>query len=143
MLDRAPSNAMLLGSTLGRLAIACGARAPAGSAARRHAAAEARHHARDLSRSPTPADAPRSACSPPAPPSSTAIVDGAIAELRRTLPLLDAIDPDLFAPPARRRLGQLVGGDEGAALVAAADAALAREGVARPALAAMIAPGAG
>ncbi|MCU1282751.1 MAG: putative ATPase, partial [bacterium] len=69
-------------------------------------------------------------------------VDGAIAELRRALPALEAIDLNLFGYGARRRLGQLVGGDEGAALVAAADGALARQGVARPdKLAAMIAPG--
>ena len=144
MLDRAPSNAMLRDSTLGRLAIACGAQAPAGSAARRHAAAEARRYARDLSRSPTPAGRAAFGVLAAGAAELEGNVDAAVAELRRTLPLLDAIDLNLFGHAARRRLGRLVGGDEGAALVAAADRALAGQGVARPdKLAAMIAPGVG
>ena len=142
MLDRAPANAMLLRSTLGRLAVACGAQAPAGSAARRRAAAEARKHARDLLRSPTPGGRAPVGVLLAGAAELDGDVDGAIAELRRTLPLLEAIDLNLYAYGARRRLGQLVGGDEGAALVAAADDAMTRQGVARPdKLAAMIAPG--
>jgi hypothetical protein len=55
---------------------------------------------------------------------------------------LDACDMRLFAAAARRRRGQLIGGDEGAAAIGRADAAMVRETVARPArFAAMLAPG--
>ncbi len=142
MLERAPSNGLLLRAALGRLAIACGAQAPAGSSARRRATAEARHLARALARSPQPGGRAATGLLLAGAAELEGDVDGAVAELRRTLAALEAVDMRLYAHAARRRLGQLVGGDEGAALIAATDSALAQQGVARPArLAAMIAPG--
>ena len=142
MLDRAPSNALLLHSALGRLAIAAGAQSPAGSTARRRFAAEARRHARGLVRSPVPGGRAATGLLLAGAAELDGDADGAIAELRRGLAALEAVELGLYAVGARRRLGQLVGGDEGSALVAAADAELARQGVAQPArLAAMIAPG--
>ena len=48
----------------------------------------------------------------------------------------------LFAAAARRRRGELIGGDEGRALIEAADALLVSEGVKRPEkFLAMMAPG--
>ncbi|HEY7956763.1 MAG TPA: AAA family ATPase [Polyangia bacterium] len=142
MLERAPSNKLLLASTLGRLAIACGAQAPSGSAVRRQAAAEARHQARELERSPQPAGRASSGLLR----AGAAELDGdrhqAVAELRRTVAALDAIDTRLFAAAGRRRLGLLLGGDEGSAMIAAAEAWLSARGVENPArFAAMIAPG--
>jgi hypothetical protein len=127
---------------LGRLAIASGAQAPAGSPARRQAAAEARRHARGLLRSPVPAGRAATGLLLAGACELDGDVDGAIAVLRRTLEALERVELMLYAHGVRRRLGQLVGGDEGRALVAAADAALAGQGVVDPArLAAMIAPG--
>ncbi len=54
----------------------------------------------------------------------------------------DAADMRMYAVAARRQLGRVVGGDEGAALVEQADAAMRAEGIVRPdRFAAMLAPG--
>ena len=56
----------------------------------------------------------------------------------------DAVDMALQSHAARRRRGQLVGGAEGTALVQAADAWMAGQGVVAPArLTAVLAPGLG
>jgi hypothetical protein len=52
--------------------------------------------------------------------------------LRRCIDELDALDMAVHAAAARRRLGALLGGDRGEAVVRQADAALAARGVARP-----------
>jgi serine/threonine protein kinase len=55
---------------------------------------------------------------------------------------LDAADMKLFGAIARRHRGRILGGDEGAALVRAADAFMAAEKIVKPArMAAMLAPG--
>jgi hypothetical protein len=55
---------------------------------------------------------------------------------------LDALDMELFAGSARHRLGQLLGGDEGAHLQQRAEARMRALGVAEPARwAAMYTPG--
>ncbi len=76
-------------------------------------------------------------------------VAGVGGERARAVPLLfkaatafDAVNMPLYAASARRRLGELLGGDEGAAMVAEADALMTGRGVRKPALlAAMFAPG--
>jgi len=68
--------------------------------------------------------------------------DAAIAALRRAAPGFDHAEMATHAAAARRRLGALVGGDEGAALIADADAWLTGQGVRSPdAVTAMLAPG--
>jgi hypothetical protein len=52
--------------------------------------------------------------------------------LRRAIAGLDAWEMGLFAGVARRRLGQVIGGDEGRALVAQSDAMMEAQGVVRP-----------
>ena len=58
--------------------------------------------------------------------------DRALAGLRAAEPGLRAADMATFAAAARRRLGELVGGERGAELIAAADLALGEQGVRRP-----------
>jgi eukaryotic-like serine/threonine-protein kinase len=66
----------------------------------------------------------------------------AIAHLGLAAARLDAFDMPLYAAVARRRLGQLVGGDDGRAAVARADAFMKAKGVVDPErLARMYAPG--
>ncbi len=68
--------------------------------------------------------------------------DQAVARLRAALPLLDEAAMPIYAAVARGRLGALVGGDDGAAMIAAGEAALRAQQVAAPArFARMIAPG--
>jgi hypothetical protein len=63
------------------------------------------------------------------------------ARLEAAIASLDALDTRLYAAAARRRLGQILGGDEGAALIRAADAFMAERAIARPErMAAMLAP---
>ena len=62
--------------------------------------------------------------------------------LAEALARSEAAHMGLFAAAARRRLGGLLGGDEGRALVAEADAWMASQGIRNPArMAAMLAPG--
>jgi eukaryotic-like serine/threonine-protein kinase len=89
---------------------------------------------------------------PPAPPLAATIRaavlhqrgdhEGAVRTLRAAAASFEAIEMRLHAHALRRRLGTLLGGDEGRALVAAADAAMAAEAIAEPErMAAMLAPG--
>jgi hypothetical protein len=57
----------------------------------------------------------------------------AAAALRRAVDGLVATDTGLLVAPARRRLGQTLGGSEGQALIARADADMARQGIRNPA----------
>ncbi|RMH44831.1 MAG: serine/threonine-protein kinase PknK [Deltaproteobacteria bacterium] len=69
---------------------------------------------------------------------------GAVQRLRGAVAACDAAELGLFAAAARWHLGRLVGGDEGAALVAEAEAAFAHQGVRSISrLAALLAPGFG
>jgi len=68
--------------------------------------------------------------------------DGAIRSLAAAAAGFDAADMRLHAHAVRRRLGALLAGEEGRALVTAADAAMAAEAIADPArMAALLAPG--
>ncbi len=61
---------------------------------------------------------------------------GRAAEARAPLELaianFDAADMTLHAEVARRRLGELVGGETGRALITRADALMGRQGIKRP-----------
>jgi hypothetical protein len=71
-------------------------------------------------------------------------VDQAAGRLDRAAASFDALDMRSFAAAARRQLGGLRGGDEGKALVEAADAFMTSEGVVNPTkFARMLAPGFG
>jgi hypothetical protein len=59
-------------------------------------------------------------------------VEAAAAGYRSAAPGFDAVDMVMHAAVTRWRLGELVGGDEGRALVAQARAVLAAEGIVRP-----------
>jgi hypothetical protein len=62
--------------------------------------------------------------------------------LSEAMTCLEAVDMRLFAAAARRRLGQLIGGDQGKALVAEADRWMAAQGIRNPArMTAVYAPG--
>jgi hypothetical protein len=62
--------------------------------------------------------------------------------LERAASGLDGVDMALHAAAARRTLGTLVGGDEGRALVAGADAWMTAQGIVSPArMTAMLVPG--
>ncbi|HVK77973.1 MAG TPA: protein kinase [Kofleriaceae bacterium] len=70
--------------------------------------------------------------------------DRAVRSLTAAAAGFDAADMRLHAHAARRRLGLLLGGDEGRALVAAADSAMVAEAIAEPArMTALLAPGFG
>lgn len=143
MLDKPPIYDLLLGATLARHALACAARAPAGSPRRRDAVTTARRVARRYRRSKMPL---MRACA--------TMLGGVIAELeadrdraatgyREALAELERTETHLFAQAVRNRLGVLVGGDEGAALCAAAHHWMARQGVREPAtMLDMLLPGA-
>jgi len=71
-------------------------------------------------------------------------VQEATATLRDAVIRLDAADMPLYASAARRRLGVMIGGEEGMQLVSAADTVLREAQVALPArFSAMLAPGFG
>lgn len=73
-------------------------------------------------------------------------VDAAFARthLEAAIAGFDASEVALSAAAARRRLGEVLGGDEGRALVRTADEAMARLGATRPdRMAALFAPGFG
>jgi eukaryotic-like serine/threonine-protein kinase len=66
----------------------------------------------------------------------------AIERLERVVPVLDQVDDVLFALTARRRLGELLGGERGASLIAGADARMRAQGITNPAgVTSMLAPG--
>ncbi len=66
----------------------------------------------------------------------------AVAQLRHALRDLESTETMLHATAARRRLGETLGGDEGAALIAQADAWYAAQGVKDPArMTALLVPG--
>ncbi len=133
MLDRAPVFDLLLRATLARHALACAAGAPRGSDRRRACLAEARRIVRRFRRSQMPL---MRACS--------IMIAASIAELegdtdraadgyRDALAAFDRTETYLYAHAARNRLGNLVGGDAGAALRATAHHWMARQGVRQPA----------
>jgi tRNA A-37 threonylcarbamoyl transferase component Bud32 len=66
----------------------------------------------------------------------------AVPLLQEALERLNAVDMYIFAQAARRRLGQLVGGDEGRQLIGESEAWMANQGIRNPArMTAVFAPG--
>ena len=66
------------------------------------------------------------------PKTRRAIARAAVAALREGIDRAEATDTILYAQPARYRLGELLGGDEGAALIRQAVEAMTAEGVRNP-----------
>ncbi len=142
MIDRPPMHKVLLTATAGRQALAAAGAAPAGSTARRDALAVARRQARIMRATPMPLAI-----------GCAEMLLGAIAELegrdaaavahwRSAIPVIDGHDTFLYSNAIRFRLGQLLGGTEGADLQLAAHAWLAAQGVREPApMLAMLLPG--
>jgi hypothetical protein len=58
--------------------------------------------------------------------------DGARRRLVEAISMLEAEDMKLYAQAARRRLGRLIGGEEGASMVAQADSWMAGQGIRNP-----------
>jgi tetratricopeptide (TPR) repeat protein len=66
----------------------------------------------------------------------------AIGLLREAIDRLHAVDMEIFAQAARRRLGQLLGGEEGRLLIEESEAWMGAQGIRKPArMAAVFAPG--
>jgi len=132
MVDRAPIFDLLMRATIARHALARAAQAPRGSDRYKHGLAEARRVMRRFRRSQMPL---MRACS--------IMIAASVAELegdteRAVTGFRDAVhafaetETHLYAHAARNRLGALLGGDEGAAMRAAAHESMARQGVRKP-----------
>ena len=81
-------------------------------------------------------------CCAPAPPPRAAATSAPCAALRRAGDGFDAAGMGLYAAAARRRLGELLGGDEGQTLVARADAWMRLQRIENPPrMTEMLAPG--
>jgi serine/threonine protein kinase len=131
LIDRPPLQGMLLRFALVRHAIACAYAAPAGSARRREALAQARSRIRTL-RGNVPLIGYCALVCEGMLAEATGNRDGALALYQRALPGLEAANAFLFVHSARYRVGRLLGGDEGAALCSDVRAWLVREGVRDP-----------
>jgi serine/threonine protein kinase len=132
LIDRPPMHGLLLYSTLGRHALACAAQAPAGSKQRREGLGTAKKYARKSQKLRIPLMR-----------ASAAMLFGGIAEIegnleaaaghyRTAITGLEDRETMLFAHAVRARLGRLVQGDEGAAMIATARGWLDAEGVREP-----------
>ena len=124
----------------GRIALACGAMAPA--LERSRYAREARRYARKLRR----LRLPLARAFEPLLEAGAANLRGederSVAALRRAVEVLSKLESLLLASAARRRLGEILGGAEGATLVGVADSWMESQGVKNPArMSAMIVPG--
>jgi serine/threonine protein kinase len=142
MLDRPPLQALLVRSSYARHAIALAVAAPPRSSERREALQQARRHVRVFRRAPIGIAVPTATMFDGLIAEVDGDRDGAIAAFRACLPGLEQCDTHLFANAVRARLGRLVGGDEGRALVSDVHAWLAREGVREPeTMLSMLVPG--
>jgi hypothetical protein len=131
LVDRPPLQGMLLQFALIRHAVGCASHAPARSARRREALAQARAHVRGL-RGKLPVIGLCAQISAGLIAEATGDMDEAVRCYREALSGLERTDIHLFAHAVRYRVGRLVGGDEGAALCAGVHAWLEREGVREP-----------
>jgi tetratricopeptide (TPR) repeat protein len=124
----------------GRAAVAAARRAPPARARSLLRAAE--RDARAVAREGSPTAGPLATVIDAAVQHQRGDAEAAVRSLRQAAAGFEASSLALHAAVARRRLGELLGGDEGAALVAAADAWMRTEAIADPArLTAMMAPG--
>jgi serine/threonine protein kinase/tetratricopeptide (TPR) repeat protein len=126
----------------GRAAVAASRRAPLSRARTLWRAAE--KDAAAIAREGPPPAAPFAAMIRASVRHQQGRADDAIRLVREAVLGFDRADMALHAQAARRQLGTLVGGDEGKALVAAADAWMSAQAIVDPArLTAMLAPGLG
>jgi hypothetical protein len=104
--------------------------------------AAAERHAKKLAKNPVLGSAPMASCLLAAIARARGDADSAATRLAAAADAYDALDMRAFAAAARWQLGRLRGGEEGASVVADADAFFAREGVVKPArFASMLTPG--
>jgi serine/threonine protein kinase/tetratricopeptide (TPR) repeat protein len=123
----------------GRAAIASIDSAPERRAAR---LTEARRLARQLERERMGWTAPLAALVTAAAANASGDRESAASSLRRAIDLAQAADMALYAAAARYQLGALLGGEEGAGLVASAEEAMRAQDIRVPArFAAMLVPG--
>jgi hypothetical protein len=113
-------------SLLARCALGCAEADPTGGAA---LIAEARREIKQLRRSGAPWSAAAATLHEAGALACEGARDGAVARLRMAIEELDRADLKSFATAGRRRLGEMLGGDEGAALIASARAVEAAEGI--------------
>jgi serine/threonine protein kinase len=129
--DRTPFNRALLEHQQARLALSelADPASPPSPSRRRHLLGVVRKLARRQLRDPQPLGRVFGLLTL----AGLAAVEGdearAVAELRRSVETLEAMSTNLYANAARRRLGMIVGGSEGEALVAQADAWMRKRGV--------------
>ncbi|WP_437318439.1 serine/threonine-protein kinase [Sorangium sp. So ce385] len=124
-------------------ALEAAARAASGDARlARRLLGEAERDARRLSREGAPWVAPMATSLRAAIAAQRGQVAQALSLLEEAAAAFDGCEMALFAACARRRRGQLLGGEEGRALIEAADAWMAGQGIRNPArIAAIFAPG--
>jgi hypothetical protein len=92
----------------------------------------AERHARKLAKNPVLGSVPMADLVLGAVAHARGDVKGAMRSLESAVDAFDALDMRAFAAAARRRLGKLRGGDEGAALVKMADDFMTAQGIVKP-----------
>ena len=143
MLDRPPTQGLLVGSAFARHALGLAAAAPAGSQARQDALAAARKHVARFRKLRIGLARHAATMFDGLIAESAGNADAAVAAYRACMPGLEACDAHLYLHAVRSRLGRLVGGDEGRSLGDGVRAWLVREGVREPdTMLAMLVPGA-
>jgi hypothetical protein len=126
MIHRPPMHALLYNLSMGRYAIACAA------GGRREMLGEARRIARRCRRAPLPLMHALSQFIDGAAAEVEGNKDDAVARYRACLAQLQASDTFLYTLAVRYRLGMLIGGDEGAAMVKEGRDHFAKEGAREP-----------
>ncbi len=143
LLERPPLNGLLVGHQRAKVLLAQVAGSPTMPASERRALlARAAAKGRWMARHPLPLARAQSWLVHAGVAAAAGDDAAAVEQLRSAVGALEALDTHLWANAARRRLGQTLGGDEGAAHLARADAWMAAQGIkSAPRITAMLVPG--